>query len=177
MTAVDTLAGNSQLEQMAEQLRVLVEEAEERRRLRDSYSELMADLSPVVSQSMSVLTHILTEAEDRGYAEFARGGVEVADRVATSFTYEDVNALGDNIVLILETIKEMTQPEVMQMLRSTFRHIHDVDEPVEPPSLLALLRQLRTVEARRGLYRLIVALRSLGEAAPEELTETKETQA
>ena len=37
-----------------------------------------------------------------------------------TFSKEDVEALGDNIVLILETGKEMTQPEIMQMMQSTF---------------------------------------------------------
>ena len=37
----------------------------------------------------------------------------IADRVVTEFTEEDVKALGDNVVTILNAVKEMTQPEVM----------------------------------------------------------------
>ena len=33
--------------------------------------------------------------------------------MVTSFGEDDVAALGDNVVLILNTLKEMTQPEVM----------------------------------------------------------------
>ena len=166
--------GDSRLDQMAQQIRFLVEEAEERRQLSRAYSELMGDLSPVASQGMASLSRVLAEADARGYVGFARGGMAVVDRVVTSFDEEDIAALGDNIVLILDTVKEMTQPEVMQMLRSTVRHVQAVDEPSEPPSVFDLIRQLRTVEARRGLQRLIVALRSLGATAPESVHEMKE---
>ena len=40
------------------------------------------------------------------------------DNVVTSFNEEDVNRLGDNIVLILNTVKDMTQPEIMNFVRS-----------------------------------------------------------
>ena len=40
----------------------------------------------------------------------------VVDRIVTGFSEEDVEALGDNVVLILQTVKEMTQPEIMAIL-------------------------------------------------------------
>jgi len=100
--------------------------------------------------------------ETRGYLDFTRGGMSVIDKIVTSFSEEDLEALGDNVVLILDTIKEMTQPEVMQMMRSTLHGVHDAEEPSSPPSLLTLMRRMRTPEARRGLYRLVVLLESLG---------------
>ena len=83
------------------------------------------------------------------------------------FDEDDVAALGDNVVLILETVKEMTQPEVMTMLQRT---AHVVNEPgtapTEPPSLFALLREMREPEVRLGLARLLDVLRSLAAQAP-----------
>lgn len=176
MRAIETMPVDSRIDQMAQQMRFLVKEAEERRQLNQAYSELMADLSPIASQGMSSLSQMLVDAEARGYVEFARSGFGVVDRAVTSFDEEDVAALGDNIVLILETVKEMTQPEIMQMLRSTLHQVQETDNEDEPPSLFALLRQLRTVEARRGLHRLSVALQSLGATTPESVNEMKEAQ-
>lgn len=174
MKTIESMQGNGRLDMIEHQLRFLVAEAEERRRLGRVYSELIGDLSPVASQGMASLSRALAEAEARGYVGFARSGLGVVDRVVTSFDESDIEALSDNIVLILETLKEMTQPEVMQLLKSTVHQIQEVEEPHEPPSLLALLRELRTVEARRGLYRLVVALRSLGAPSPPTQTERKE---
>ena len=170
MTALST--EQSRLDEMTAQLDLLVAEAEERRRLRESISELTGDLSPIANQGMGSITRVLSEADERGYVDFTRGSLAVVDTVVGSFTQEDLEALGDNIVLILETVKEMTQPEVMRMMRSTLHNVQEIEEPAEPPSLLGLLRELRKPESRRGLHRLVVFLESLGSFDPE--TERKE---
>ncbi len=123
--------------------------------------ELVDTASELGRPAMDSVTRSLSSLEDRGYFDFARSGVRVLDRVVTGFDEGDVEALGDNVVLILETLRDMTQPEVMQMLRRTLASV-SVDEDVEPPGLFGLMRQLRKPEARRGLARLIHALDSLG---------------
>jgi uncharacterized protein YjgD (DUF1641 family) len=106
----------------------------------------------------------MVTAEERGYLEFGRGGAEIVDRVVTSFDREDLQALGDNIVLILETVREMTQPELMGLMRNTLHDIGDQEMPEEAPSLFALMKRLRTTEARMGLHRLVKLLETLGSA-------------
>jgi uncharacterized protein YjgD (DUF1641 family) len=170
------LEADPRLEMMFDQIQVLVEEAEERRRTRAALSELTKDLSPIASQGFETVTRVMTDAEARGYTEFARSSLGVVDRVVTSFSEEDVEALGDNIVLILETVKEMTQPEVMSLLRSTLQNVHDTPEPAEPPSIVSLLGQMREPEVRRGLARLIVFLRGLGNVRIETEENRKEAQ-
>lgn len=176
MNAVEALQVDTRLEVLAAQVQTLVDEAEERRHLRESYSDLMSDLRPMAAQSMDSMTRALAEAESRGYIDFARSGVGVVDRVVTSFTSEDVEALGDNIVLILETIKEMTQPEVMQMMRSTFHEVGEIEESEIPPSVLSLLRQMREPEVRRGLARLLAFLRSMGSVEQRSIEQRKEAR-
>ncbi len=170
MTLVQEAGVDRRLERLEERIEFLVAEAEERQRFREAVSDLTGDLSPVARQGFNSVTRALAEAEERGYMGFTRSGISVLDRIVTSFSEEDIEALGDNVVLILETVKEMTQPEVMQMMRSTLHGVHDAEEPTDPPSLLALMRRMRTPEARRGLFRLVVLLESLG-----GVTDTRET--
>ena len=163
------------LDEMARQLEFLTEEARERKALRESVTDLTGDLTPIARQGMDSATRLLAEAETRGYIDFAKSGAGVVDRVVTSFSEEDVEALGDNIVLILETVKEMTQPEVMQMMQSTFHSVQEIEDiGGEPPGLFALLREMRDPEVRRGLARLIAVLRSMGEVSEEKPEPRKE---
>ena len=164
MTTLATPDIDRRLDQLTDLVQLLVEEAEERRRFKESYSDLMSDLTPIASQGMESVTKAMVEAEERGYVDFAKSGLGVVDRVVTSFSEEDVEALGDNIVLILETVKEMTQPELMQMMQSTFHSVQDANDGMaEPPGMLALLRQMRDPQVRRGLAKMIAALRSMGQ--------------
>jgi uncharacterized protein YjgD (DUF1641 family) len=133
-----------------------------------TFSELVEVAAPMAKPIMASATDRLASLDERGYFDIGRSGLGVIDRVVTSFTDEDVEALGDNIVLILQTVREMTQPEVMQMLQRTFTTVQNEEhvEPTEPPGTLALLREMRQPEVRRGLSKALHMLRSLGEESP-----------
>jgi hypothetical protein len=128
-----------------------------------SLSELAGTVSELSGPAFEAVTSRFAAADDKGYFAFARAGAGIAERVVTSFTEEDVEALGENIVLILNTVKEMTQPEVMGMLRRTIHTVQDQDTSGEPPSMFALVREMRDPQVRRGLARMLAALRSMGE--------------
>jgi len=139
----------------------------------DSMSQLVSEVVPLVGPGVGKLTDVLQQLDDKGYFMFAQGGMEIADKVVTSFDHDDVVALGDNVVLILNTVKEMTQPEVMGMLKRTFVTVQEVEEAhTEPPSMFALIKEMRDPQTRRGLARVMSMLRTVGEEQPESSTPT-----
>ena len=127
----------------------------------ESLTELWQDISPLTKDVVISLMQQLDAMERKGYFTFAQGGLDIADRVVTSFTEEDVQQLGDNIVLILQTIKEMTQPEIMNMMRTT-AHIVADEEPVDT-SFLSIMRQLNDPSVRKGLAKTLQVLKSVAE--------------
>jgi uncharacterized protein YjgD (DUF1641 family) len=128
-----------------------------------SVAELGHELNSLSGAGVAKLTDVLAVAEGKGYFMFARRGAAIADRIVTSYTEDDVEALGDNVVTILDTLKELTQPEVMALLNRTARTIQDVEEtPTTPPSALALLRSMRDPQTRRGLGRVLAMLHAIG---------------
>jgi uncharacterized protein YjgD (DUF1641 family) len=134
----------------------------------ESVVEFLDDAGPLAGDAVMKTTIALEELDRRGYFTFAKSGIGVVDRVVTSFTEDDVNQLGDNIVLILQTVKEMTQPEVMELLQRT---AHSLEEEVrETPSTLELLRQMRDPEVKRGLARMLRVLRSFSDATNNKIT-------
>ena len=127
-----------------------------------SMSALVDELAPLATPAVASLNDRLQQLDDRGYFAFARRSIDVLDNVVTSFSEEDVRLLGDNIVLILQTVKQMTQPEVMGMLRRTVLTIQQEESRTTSPSIRDLVRQLRDPLVRRGLGRALMALRSMG---------------
>jgi Uncharacterized conserved protein len=81
-------------------------------------------------------------------------------------------------VLILNTVKEMTQPEVMSLLNRAAVEMQEIEEaPLgNPPSMFALLRAMREPEVRRGLARALVVMRSLGSQSPGLPAATESTR-
>ena len=138
----------------------------------DSLSELLHTLNSLSGAAMGKATEVLAVADDKGYFAFARQGGMIADRVVTEFTEEDVKALGDNVVTILNAVKEMTQPEVMGLVQRTAISVSDAeDTPIEPPSLFALLKSMRDPQTRRGLAKVMAMLHTVGEESAPASTQ------
>lgn len=134
----------------------------------DSLTELMQTVTSLSGAGVSKLTETLAVADEKGYFAFAREGSKIADRVVTEFSEEDVQALGDNVVTILNAVKEMTQPEVMGLVQRTAVSVQDIEDTYqEPPSMFALLKSMRDPQTRRGLARVMAMLHTVGEQ-PEE---------
>ena len=84
------------------------------------------------------------------------------ENIVTSFSKEDVEKLSENVVLILNTVKEMTQPEIMNFVRGTLLVAEsEVQKPVDI-SYGALLGQMRDPAVRRGLALTMRVLRVVG---------------
>jgi uncharacterized protein YjgD (DUF1641 family) len=91
--------------------------------------------------------------------------MQIMDNVVTSFSEEDVDRLGENVVLILNTVKEMTQPEIMNFVRNTLLVAEsEIDKPVDI-SYTGLMRQMRDPEVRRGLALTMRVLHVVGAQA------------
>lgn len=136
----------------------------------NSLAELGTEVSALLGPGMTKATDLLVDAEAKGYVTFVREGAAMVDEVVTSFTEEDVVALRENLVLILRTVKELTQPEVMTLLNRTGVSLQSIeaDSGDEPPSTFALLRQMRDPQVRRGLARTLALLRTVGEERPDQ---------
>ena len=131
----------------------------------DAVADLVQIMNPIAKEGVDKLTVVLTELEKKGYFTFTSSGVRVVDKVITSFTEEDVNRLGDNIVLILNTVKDMTQPEIMTFIRNTLAvSEREVEKPVNT-SMWSILGQLRDPAVRRGLALTLRVLRVIGTQA------------
>ena len=139
-----------------------------------SVTELAGEVGEVGGVVFESMITRLDELGRRGYFDFAAGLLEVLDRIVTSFDEDDLRQLGANVVLILETIKQMTQPEIMLMLQRTVRIATGGDEP-DRVSLFRLLREMRDPEVKLGLHRALGLLRGLGASADTVAITEEET--
>lgn len=138
----------------------------------DSVTDLLEILGPMLKEGMTLATNSLGDLERKGYVNFVQGGMRLADNVVTSFTREDVDRLGDNVVLILNTVKELTQPEIMTFVRNTLQVAErEIEKPVDT-GYSALISQFRDPAVRRGLALTMRILKVVGDqAAPNHSTQ------
>ena len=131
----------------------------------ESMMDLAETMGPLANEGFAKAVDVMAIMERKGYFAFAQGGLKIADNIVTSFTEDDVQRLGDNVVLILNVVKDMTQPEIMTFIRNTLMVAQsEVEKPVDT-SLMALLGQMRDPSVRRGLALTMSVLRVIGSQA------------
>lgn len=117
----------------------------------ESLMDFARTVGPLADEAFGKAVNTLLELEQKGYFGFASGGMKIVDNIVMSFDQEDINKLGENVVLILNTVKDMTQPEIMNFVRNTLLIAEqEVEKPVDN-SFAGLVRQMRDPAVRRGL--------------------------
>lgn len=136
--------------------------------------ELVHDATPIGRRAFISLMEKLEEFDRKGYFEFVQESFGVLDEIVDSFTKEDVRALGENIGLILQTVKEMTQPEIMGLVRRTASTVREQELP-ENITLRSLIKQMRDPAVKRGMAKVLMTLRTVaGEGRdPDGTTKTE----
>lgn len=143
----------------------------------ESAMEFIDDVGPLTSGAFLKMLELFEEYERRGYFEFASAGLGVVDRVVTNYTKEDVEALGDNVVHMLDILKDLTQPEMLavaERLLDVVQHQQEAAalEPAEPPSLLALAGKMRDPDVRMGMARALNTFKAVSASETKSAVET-----
>ena len=129
-------------------------------------SGLFEELKPLGKQMFNELLESLNELDRRGYFAFGREMAALVDTVVTSFKPEDVKLLRENIVSIMLTIRNFTQPEVLTAMNRAMEFYSRMDVAVERDvTFRALLRQLRDPEVRRGIAFLLQFAKGMANSA------------
>ena len=135
----------------------------------ENAQDFIQDFTPVSRELFIDTMNKLDELDRKGYFEFLAELVRVGDTVVTSFSPEDVRRLGENVVTILQTVKSLSQEDVLNTVNNglaVYRQL-SIDVPGKV-STWQLLRELNTPEMRRGLTYLIRFQKSLVSLAAEE---------
>jgi len=133
----------------------------------ESAMEFSEDFEHLGKQIFNQGVQELDRLEREGYFAFAREGWQIIERVVTEFSEEDVRALADNIVIILKTIRNMTQPEIMALANQSVDAIREIPPEDEKLSPFQLVKEMGNPQVRRGMARLLNLLKVMG-ATPNQ---------
>jgi uncharacterized protein YjgD (DUF1641 family) len=128
----------------------------------ESAYDLMQDMGPVVREVIIDLIKKMHEFEKKGYFEFFGAMTNVFDNIITNYSKKDVELLAENVVTILETVKSMTQPEMMHALNNAMNIYQKLDvEDIPDYSIWKAMKEMRTPEMKRGIGFMITFLKNL----------------
>jgi len=134
----------------------------------ESTGDFLRDAAPIAREAFFDLLYTLDQLDRKGYFDFMKEAAKIIDQIVSSFSVEDVRALSENIVTILLTVKNLTQPDMLIAINNAISVYKNLDINIEGEiSYWRLIKEARTPEMRRGLAFGIQFLKNL--AAPEIL--------
>lgn len=130
----------------------------------ESMVDLAKDAGPIVNEVIIDLTKKLHELEQKGYMEFMNETASILDNVVNHFSTEDVRLLADNVVTILETVKSLTQPEMMQAITNAVQVFNAMEQEEVPSfSLFGAVREMNKPEMKRALGFALAFLKNISQ--------------
>lgn len=134
----------------------------------ESINDFMKDAGPIIHQVGLDTIHKLHELEQKGYIDFFKELSKSLDNIVTHFSADDVKALSDNVVFILETVKNLTQPDMLKAFNNALAIYKNLDmENVEEYSLFRAMMEFRKPEMKKGIGFMITFLKKMNEISPQ----------
>lgn len=138
----------------------------------ESVNDLVKDASPILHQMGLDGINMMNQFEQKGYFDFMREGMNIMDNVVEHFSVEDVRLLADNVVTILETVKSLTQPDMLKAINSGLVVYKSIEvEDIEEYSIWKAIKAMNSKEMKRGIGFMITFLQNIAKE-----TEKKETK-
>jgi len=125
--------------------------------------ELVRSMTPVAREGVNAMAEHLAGWEERGWFDMGHEFVGIFDRLAAAYGPEDVAELSEHVVQLVDTVRNLTQADVLDLANDATDVIHDADK-VEPVGAFGLAKATRDPEVQRGLAVAIEVLRQIGRA-------------
>jgi len=118
----------------------------------ESMADLVKDVTPIVNETIMDFTDKLDEFDRKGYFEFLRESGNVLDKVITKVSADDMKQLADNIEPMLEMLKALGRPEVIQGMKNATQALAETSSQKVPEvSVFRMMRELNKPEMKKAL--------------------------
>ena len=128
----------------------------------ESANDFIKDVTPIMHQVGLDGIKLMHEFEQKGYFDFMKASMEIMDNIVSHYGEEDVKHLADNIVTILETVKNLTQPQMLKAINNGLVVYRSLEVKQIPEySIWKALKEMNSREMRKGIGFMITFLKNI----------------
>ena len=127
-----------------------------------SAMDLIKDVGPIANEVIIDTTKKMHEFEQKGYFEFLKEFGAVIDNIVTYYGVNDVRMLADNIVTILDSVKNLTQPEMLKSIDTAVKVFSNMEtENIPEYSIFKVMREINKPETKKAWGFLFTFLKNM----------------
>jgi uncharacterized protein YjgD (DUF1641 family) len=131
-----------------------------------SAMDLLKDVGPIANEVIIDTTRKLHEFEQKGYFDFFKEMGVVIDHIVTYYSVKDVRMLADNVVSILDIVKNLTQPEMLKSIDTWVKVFSSMEtEDVPEYSIFRVIREINKPEMKKAWGFLYTFLKNISRSS------------
>jgi len=128
----------------------------------ESTLDFFEDFKPIGKELFGDTLRKLDELDRAKYFEFASEAVNITDNIVEHFSADDVKLLADNIIEILETVRTITQPQMLGAIKNAVAVFDTMKvDGIQEVSIWKAIGELNTPEMKRGLGFIIAFMKNI----------------
>jgi uncharacterized protein YjgD (DUF1641 family) len=129
------------------------------------------DMEPLLKMGFPKLVDYLDDLEQKGIFRINAAVLEMYAKIASNYSPEDIDAMGDGFVRMHGVVKKLSNPRLIQFLEQAIDVPLEINlEEAKPAGPFGLLWRMRSPECREGLGILVELTKALSrlKAVPAE---------
>ncbi|MBT8370359.1 MAG: DUF1641 domain-containing protein [Deltaproteobacteria bacterium] len=125
--------------------------------------DFVTTIEPLLKSAVPQVINYLDDLEQRGVLRIINATLDVRAKVASAYTAEDVDQIGDGAVALLGLTKKLSDPQSVEFLEKLAGLPSKVDlADAKPIGPFGMLGALSSKEARQGLGVLMELTKAMG---------------
>jgi len=125
--------------------------------------DFVKTIEPLLKSSVPQLVNYLDDLEQRGVFRVIQATLDIRAKIATAFTPEDIDQIGDGLVALLGLAKKVTDPKAVALLERLAEVPSNVDlESAKGVGPFGLISACSNKEVKQGLGVLMELTRAMG---------------
>lgn len=133
-----------------------------------SIIEFVKDLEPLLKSAVPQIIHYLNELEQKGVFRIIKATVDLRSKVASAYTAEDIDVMGDGLVALLGLSKSLSDPKVIELMEKLSKIPSRVElENAKSVGVFGLASAGFNPEISKGLGVLMELTKAMGRIQPE----------
>lgn len=129
----------------------------------ESIVDLVTTIEPLLKSAVPQVINYLDDLEQRGVLRVMQSMLDVRAKIATAYTPEDIDQMGDGAVSLIGLTKKLSDPQATAFLEKIAELPAKIDlsssKPIGP---FGLIGALSSKEARKGLGVLMELTKAMG---------------
>jgi uncharacterized protein YjgD (DUF1641 family) len=125
--------------------------------------DFVTTIEPLLKSAVPQIINYLDDLEQRGVLRIINATLDVRAKIATAYTAEDIDQIGDGAVALLGLAKKLSDPQSVELLEKLADLPKKIDlAEAKPVGPFGMLGALSSKEARQGLGVLMELTKAMG---------------